>query len=328
MTTDPRTDPPRRLDTLDGLLAAVHHRLGTAVADRITAQGGPPELRSPDLALDRLLATAHRSMGAATARRQSCESRSVLASPNQPCDPRGLARGPLADRSPAVRVKYREASLRLVRTYWPFDLAKAMRTAVISVHHLCGLLADTTQPPQSVHSALDALRTLLHSISEMPDPYRPPVSLTGLDYLAAVESVLADPAERLLEGLAGVRELLDEEVAPAVAAVLGRGETYLFAVDAVAQDLLDDLTHGCEEADALARAVSEVERASNDFTGADLRHAKLDGIVLDGILWDATTLWPPHWETRVRRSSLPSDAEHGILVVACEGRGTAVHADA
>jgi hypothetical protein len=96
----------------------------------------------------------------------------------------------------------------------------------------------------------------------------------------------------------------------------------------VAQDLIDDLAVACEEADVLARAVAEVERASNDFVGADLSGAKLDGVLLEGILWDATTLWPAQWETRVRHASLPCGEEEGILIVAAEGSDSVVPAEA
>lgn len=51
-----------------------------------------------------------------------------------------------------------------------------------------------------------------------------------------------------------------------------------YGIDTVAQDLLDDLIQGCDQADALARAVGEVERAGNDFVGADLSRIKLDGV--------------------------------------------------
>ncbi|MFD6548657.1 hypothetical protein [Streptomyces sp. NPDC058398] len=82
------------------------------------------------------------------------------------------------------------------------------------------------------------------------------------------------------------------------------------------------------EATALAKAVAEVEQASNDFVGADLTNAQLEGLLLDGILWDDTTRWPPKWEIRVRHASLLCDEEEGIRVVAAEGSDTVVHADA
>lgn len=33
---------------------------------------------------------------------------------------------------------------------------------------------------------------------------------------------------------------------------------------------------------------------------------KLDGVLIGGILWDATTAWPGEWETLIRRAWLPS----------------------
>ncbi|MEU9313615.1 hypothetical protein [Streptomyces sp. NPDC048256] len=172
------------------------------------------------------------------------------------------------------------------------------------------------------------LRDHLERVFQLPEPHRPPMSLTGLDYLDAVESDPADPAERLAGGLHAIRELLDEELAPTVAALDPGGRPYLFGVDAVAQDLIDDLAVACEEADMLARAVAEVERASNDFVGADLSSAKLDGVLLEGILWDAITLGPAQWETRVRHASLPCGEEEGILIVAAEGSDSVVPAEA
>ena len=82
------------------------------------------------------------------------------------------------------------------------------------------------------------------------------------------------------------------------------------------------------EAGALALTIAEVERASNDFLGADLRNAKLDGVRLEGILWDAATLWPEQWATRICRASCVSDDAQGVLVVTAEGSPTAIHAEA
>ncbi|MFF3886171.1 hypothetical protein [Streptomyces sp. NPDC001914] len=146
--------------------------------------------------------------------------------------------------------------------------------------------------------------------------------------VGAVEETLANPAERLVGELHNIRELLDEEHAPTVEALETAGRSYLFGVNAIAQALIDDLARGCEAAIALSKAVAEVERASNDFVGADLTNAHLDGLLLDGILWDDTTRWPPQWEMRVRRASLLCDEEEGIRVVAAEGSDTIVHAEA
>lgn len=329
MDADPRAAEAnsRDDDGLNALLTTVHHRLGIAVADRLNAHGGPPELRTPDLALDRLLAAAHRATGNAVSRRLSGDDHggqrdSVLQEGLGP-------RSHLARRPAVIRVKYREDVLRLVHSYWPFDLAEGMRTAVRIAQHLCDLLSDSAQPLTRADTAVEQLREHLDGMSRQSRTHRPQTAPSDLDYLNTVESVLADPAERLSSELHGVRELLDAELAPSISALrTPAGRAYLFGVGTVAQDIIDDLAHGFGHADALARAVAEVERAGNDFVGADLTSAKLDGVPLEGILWDATTLWPAQWETRVRRASLPSGAEQGVLVVAAEGHDSVVHADA
>ncbi|MGI5455608.1 hypothetical protein ACQEWB_21015 [Streptomyces sp. CA-249302] len=327
---DPR--PPEAADGiddgLDALLLRVHEQLGTAVGDRIAAQGGPPELRCPDLALDRLLAATHRSVGTAVTRRRSRESRAALDRRDPGLEARLAQRGPLSGRPSPVRVKYRQQALRLAHRYWPTDLAQGMRAAVRTVQDLSDLLEDPAQPLARVEPVVEQLRGQLREMARLPKPRPIPVTLTGLDYLVAVESALAEPAERLLHELHRVQQLLDEVLGPAIATLGASPPGYPCGVDAVAQDLVDDLTQGCDQADALARAVAEVERASTDFIGADLGNARLDGVLLEGILWDATTTWPGEWATLIRRASLPSGAERGVLVIAAEPCDHAIHAEA
>ncbi|WP_329344529.1 hypothetical protein OG866_41040 [Streptomyces sp. NBC_00663] len=328
MDRDPRTPDLDGPDRLDALLMRAHRRLGTAVTDRLAALGGPPELRTPDLALDRLLAATHRAVGTAVTRRRSREARAALAQRNLAHEARLAERGPLSNRPSPVRVKYRQQALRLAHRYWPADLAEGMRTAVRLVQNLSDLLEDTARTVVDAASVVEQLRENLRELSRMPKPQRSPVTLTGLDYLVAVESALAEPAERLLHDLHRIRQLLDEELAPAIATLEPATPAYQFGVDAIAQDLIDDLTQGCDQADALAKAVAEVERASSDFVGADLSTAKLDGVRLEGILWDDTTQWPREWEDLIRRASLPSGEEHGVLIVAAEPSDTVIHAQA
>ncbi|MGW1761680.1 hypothetical protein [Streptomyces mirabilis] len=330
MDSDPRAQELTRRtdDHLDALLATATKQLAIAVNDRIGAQGGVPELRHPDLALDRLLAATHRATGAAVAGRLFREARAALTHRCLTLEARLAARGPLSSRSPAVRVKYRQDALRLAHTYWPLDLAAVMRAAVRIVQDLCDLLDHTSHPTQDAHRAVEQLGQRLQDMSRLPEPHRPPATLTGLDYLAAVESSLAEPAERLFYDLHNIRQLLDEELTPLISTLEGAERAYLLGLDAVAQDLIDDLTQGCDQADVLAKAVAEVEWACSDFVGADLSSAKLDGVLLKGILWDATTVWPGQWETLIRRASLPSDEEQGILIVAVEPSDSAVHVEA
>ncbi|MFF2363805.1 hypothetical protein ACFVU0_13955 [Streptomyces sp. NPDC058122] len=318
----------RHTDDLDALLAAVHDQLGIAVNDRLNALGGPPELRSSDLALDRLLAATHRTLGNSVNRRLSRDVCDALARHNTTVQAHLSERGALSHRPAAIRVKHREEALRLVRLYWPRDLAEAMRAAVRIVQDLCDLLSEAAQPMSRVQSVLDDLRCHLVGMSQLPESNRCLQAPVRPDYLGAVEETLAHPAERLVGELHSIRELLDEELAPTIEALETAGRSYLFGVNAIAQDLIDDLARGCEEATALAKAVVAVEQASNDFVGADLTNAQLDGLLLDGILWDDTTRWPPEWEMRVRRASLLCDEEEGIRVVAAEGSHTIVHAEA
>ncbi|NUR38982.1 MAG: hypothetical protein HOV73_02685 [Streptomyces sp.] len=328
MDRDPRTSDLDGPDPLDALLMRAHRRLGTAVTDRLAAQGGPPELRTPELALDRLLAATHRAVGTAVSRRRSREARAALARRDLAHEARLAERGPLSNRPSPVRVKYRQQALRLAHRYWPADLAEGMRVAVRLVQNLSDLLEDTARTVVDAASVVEQLREHLRELSRMPKPQRSPVTLTGLDYLVAVESALAEPAERLLHDLHRIRQLLDEELAPAIATLEPATPAYQFGVDAIAQDLIDDLTQGCDQADALAKAVAEVERASSDFVGADLSTAKLDGVRLEGILWDDSTQWPREWEDLIRRASLPSGEERGVLIVAAEPSETVIHAQA
>ncbi|WP_324790434.1 hypothetical protein [Streptomyces sp. H51] len=313
-------------DGLDTLLKATRDRLGTAVNDRINAQGGPPELRTPDLALDRLLAATHRTLGTGVDRRLSRDACDALTRRSAALSPHLTARGALSRRPAAIRVKHRQEALRLVRRYWPCDLAATMRDAILTVQDLGDLPHDTTHPLGYADAVLDKLRSHLEALSQLPEPHT--AAFAPLDYLGAIEAALADPAERLVGELHSIRELLEEELAPTIATLDTADRSSLFGVSTVAQDLVDDLARGCEEADALARAVAEVERASNDFVGADLTNVQLDGLLLEGILWDDTTLWPPPWEPRVRRASLLCNEEEGIKVVAAEGSNSVVHAEA
>ncbi|MET8138406.1 hypothetical protein ABZV24_42170 [Streptomyces sp. NPDC005251] len=318
----------RHTEDLEALLTAVHDDLGIAVNDRLNALGGPPELRSPDLALDRLLSATHRTLGTSVNRRLSRDVCDALVQRNAALQAHLTERGALSRRPAAIRVKHREEALRLVRLYWPHDLAEAMRAAVRIVQDLCDLLSDTAQPMSHVDTVLDNLRGHLEGISQLPESNRRLQFPARPDYLGAVEETLASPADRLIGELHSIRELLDEELAPTIEALETAGRSYLFGVNAIAQDLMDDLVRGCEEATALAKAVAEVQQASNDFVGADLTNAQLEGLLLDGILWDDTTCWPPEWEMRVRHASLLCDEEEGIRVVAAEGSDTIVHAEA
>ncbi|MEV0937754.1 hypothetical protein ACIBMX_48660 [Streptomyces phaeochromogenes] len=116
-------------------------------------------------------------------------------------------------------------------------MAEGIRAAVRAVQNLSDLLEDTSQPVTGADRLVRQLSEDLQEMSRLPKPQRPPVTLTGLDYLVAVESVLAEPSERLLHDLHRIRQLFDEELAPAITALKTPPRVYVFGVDGIAQDL-------------------------------------------------------------------------------------------
>lgn len=83
-----------------------------------------------------------------------------------------------------------------------------------------------------------------------------------------------------------------------------------------------------EGAVSLVRAVREVKTASNDFCGADLRQTTLESTLLEGVRWDAETTWPEKWEECIRRASLLTGEDGGVLIVGAEPHDSAVGVDA
>lgn len=74
--------------------------------------------------------------------------------------------------------------------------------------------------------------------------------------------------------------------------------------------------------------MSIVQTASNDFTGDDLRQARLEGALLTGVRWNASTTWPEEWEPRIRRASTPAGEEPGVLAIAAEPCNATVSVEA
>ncbi|MEI5101095.1 hypothetical protein RB200_24260 [Streptomyces sp. PmtG] len=319
-------DGPNGPDPLHALLAAAHRRIGVAVHDRLAAQGGPPELRDPDLALDRMLALAYRRTGIAVGERLTREARAPEGS-RVALESGAPAGNTLMRRPASVRLKYRLEALEIARAVGSADLVESLRTAVREVQRVADLL-DADVPPVGAAQAVRRLDVRLAQVRLPPTPRRRPSPVIGRDYLAAVEEFLAPGAEQLLSAVREVRLLLGEELVPLLAdddaCLPGR----LLGADIVAQDLVDDLADAHGQALALGRAVADVERACTDFVGADLRDARLDGVRLQGIRWDAATAWPQEWEPLIRRASLPVGGEGGVLVVAAEPYGSVVSADA
>ncbi len=319
VTTTTGRDPDT---TLDALLAAVHGQVGIAVHDRLMAQGGLPELRDPDLALDRYLAAAHRETGTAVTERLARHER-ITADPQDTDGMDADPATPLAARPAVIRLKYRQEALRIVDVYWPRDLAAVLRTVLDEVQQLGRGVRDGRGP-----TAVRLLALRLHRCIadiRVPRELRPrPAALTGTDYLAAVEATLGVHAGQLVADVREVCVMLAEELA----SLLGSEDEDLSdAADVMIQDVVDDLTRTHGQALTLSRAVGAVVEASSDFTGVDLRHARLDGVPLAGIRWDAATIWPDAWAELIRRASLPEDEDGEVLIVAAEPNDSAVPAD-
>ncbi|MFB7359449.1 hypothetical protein [Streptomyces gardneri] len=129
-------------------------------------------------------------------------------------------------------------------------------------------------------------------------------------------------AQPLLRALHTAHQHLREELVPMLF------ETHS-AIDSemVTRDLADDLEQAWAKANDLSRAIAILQTVSSDFVGEDLRQAKLEGTLLAGVRWNATTTWPEEWEPLIRRASMPAEKEPGVLVIAAEPSNTKVPAD-
>jgi hypothetical protein len=56
--------------------------------------------------------------------------------------------------------------------------------------------------------------------------------------------------------------------------------------------------------DAVTRLLDRLIKIGDDFSGTDLRTARLDHAHLEGIRWTTDTLWPDTWEIRIRDMSV------------------------
>ncbi|TXS68883.1 hypothetical protein EAO76_26315 [Streptomyces sp. sk2.1] len=75
----------------------------------------------------------------------------------------------------------------------------------------------------------------------------------------------------------------------------------------VAQRLLREVRLATTESQNL------LERAADDFSGADLRNFDLTSIDLSWVRWDESTRWPTGWAARIRRMSVQQSP--GLWVV-------------
>jgi len=67
-----------------------------------------------------------------------------------------------------------------------------------------------------------------------------------------------------------------------------------------------------------------LDQVADDFIGADLRSASLDGVSLEGIRWSTATRWPADWEERIRAGSF--ELEPGVFEIGGRGRSVSVTA--
>ncbi|MEU9031505.1 hypothetical protein AB0D46_29115 [Streptomyces sp. NPDC048383] len=331
MSADPIHDHDGPSDFLATLLASAHQQVGTAVIDRLSAQGGVPELRDPDLALDRMLSAAHRATGSEVTERLNRE-RAVADDPrNRHSSQRIVAPGPLAGRIASVRLKHRREALRLAHAYWPTDFTTMIRKALMTLGELSELIeADELQAEDAwgeiIGVALLLKRELaqivLPASRELPRPEQP-----GTDYLTEVEQFLDSHVGPLRQDLGNAKQLLTGELVCRLDAS-ERGAESLLGADMVVQDLAEDLEQAHGKAQTLRLVVAAVERASNNFVGEDLSRSNLDHIPLKGVRWDAGTVWPDEWEAWIRQASRPAGGEEGVLIIASEPHSSVVSADA
>ncbi|MGX2993420.1 hypothetical protein JNUCC64_03850 [Streptomyces sp. JNUCC 64] len=309
---------------LTRMLASTHNRLGRAVEQRVTAQGGVPELQDPELALSRILAAAHRSALTAVKQRldrRSAPARSLTAPVKQP-----PSKQPGKLTSPAeTRLKHRQDTLLLVRAYWPCDLLDMLRSAREMLERLEDGPARASGCRE--RAIVEKVGARLAEVRKLPTTRQRPASAEGTDFLTEAEVRLARPAEELRHEVEQAWHLLTEELTPLIRATDPRPHDVALA-GSVAQDVADDLAYAARHARELSEAAAELERLNDDFTGADLTRAPLGNAWLKGVLWDAATIWPDDWEPRIRRASLPHDAHQGTLVIASDPRLSLIPAEA
>lgn len=325
MSDTARTNNARCADqALDALLTATLHRLDTTVQDRLSARGGVPELRDPDLALGRTLAAVHRGLGAVVAERLTDPAGPSLDEATEPLHTRFPFNLSFADRLAPVRIKYRSHALQTAQSYCLSDLlpalADARQTAEKVIKHL--EIDATGTFGFQVDVSVDRLESLLEQVGHLAES-RPSVSISVSGYLRAVHKSLEIHAVPLVRALHNAQQLVKEELAPMLADPSGAMDPEI-----ITRDIADDLDQAWAKAKDLSRAVSVVQTASNDFTGDDLRQAKLEGALLTGVRWDAATAWPEDWEPRIRRASKPEGEKPGVLVIAAEPCSAGVSVDA
>ncbi|MFD3873999.1 sigma factor-like helix-turn-helix DNA-binding protein [Streptomyces sp. NPDC058623] len=326
MSTDPLHDHDGPADFLAALLASAHKQVGTAVIDRLSAQGGVPELRDLDLALDRMLWSAHRATGSEVAERLARDGpRSRHSSP------RMAAPGPLAGRVASVRLKHRREALRLAHAYWPTDFTAMIRRALMTLGELSELIeADELQAGDAWEEIIGVTLLLKRELAQimlpafrgLPRPGQP-----GTDYLTEVEQF---PRLACGTAAAGPRQCsaASDGRARLPPRRLGDGRRHCWA-----------RTWSCRTSPRTWSRHTARRRPCGWWWpwwsgpavtswGEELSQANLDHIPLKGVRWDAGTVWPDEWEAWIRQASRPAGGEEGVLIIASEPHSSVVSADA
>ncbi|MEV8626495.1 hypothetical protein [Streptomyces sp. NPDC051079] len=220
-----------------------------------------------------------------------------------------------------MRMKYRSRALQTAQSYSPKDLLSTLAGARRITENVISHLESDSAQGAGVQASVHHLETLLEKAGHLTES-SPPAATPASDYLRAVRESLEIHAAPLLRAVHNALQLLKEELEPLLADPSGAMDSEM-----VTRDLADDLDQAWVKAQDLSRAVSVVQAVSNDFTGDDLRQARLEGALLAGVRWNASTTWPEEWEPRIRRASTPTDEEPGVLIITGEPSNMAVTAD-
>lgn len=298
---------------LDDILAAAHRRLGSAVNERLTAQGGPPEVRDPDRTLDRLLSATHRQVGRAVSRRTHTWSHED--GPNGSPAGRHEASWKPADRPAATRLKHRRETLRILESFGQWDPATELKRALIGLEDLSDLIVlkhfhRASNAFIDVVTALEGVLCILPRIRSSPP-------LDG-GYQHAVLEHVRSPVTRLASKITSIHRFTHGELGPRILSTSSLDHDARGSALEMIQDMCDDVRRALDFTPAVEDAIAEVRRACDDFCGFDLHSMDLEEIPLEGVRWSRDTIWPADWEARIRRSSLPANGSDTELVVVAE----------
>jgi hypothetical protein len=252
---------------------------------------------------------------------------------------RATSAGSLTDY--AHHIATRPAHERLAtRTWFPqheltvLQAISAAEDGVRALRPVLDLVLDRDRDLEHDH-ARDHARVLIHDLDRALRPVfgrglrRARALALDSDRARVLDSVLArDLARDLARALVGVRALalaltldsaldldLDLDSVRVLGRVLGRAHDDIvdrtcYRLRAINNDLAHSLADTLKRADTLTSqdlrtALTQLKQALTDVTGADLTHANLNGVPLDGVLWSSDTRWPHHLREPISQNSLP-----------------------